>query len=43
MTLSNIKNIVELIQEAEAEGLLVDNKVLSGFSGEKLIGLLQRL
>ena len=43
MSTNTIHNIVNAIKESETNGLLVENPELSGFSGEKLIGLLQRL
>jgi predicted O-methyltransferase YrrM len=43
MAISSIDNIIDAIQESEMNGLLAENPVLNGFSGEKLIGLLQRL
>ena len=43
MPTNTIHNIVNAIKESETNGLLVENPDLSGFSGEKLIGLLQRL
>ncbi len=43
MSNCSVGNIVNAIHESELKGLLVENQGLSGFSGEKLIGLLQRL
>lgn len=40
-----LDKIISVIQEAELQGLLIKDKdnVLSGFSGKKLVGMLQRL
>lgn len=39
----SVSDVINAINESESKGLLVENPGLSGFSGEKLIGLLQRL
>jgi len=43
MAIEHFKKIKDLIQEAERSGLLHKPRNLTGFSGEKLIGTLQRL
>ena len=41
--MNKINEFISLIEESNSKGLLVDNDILTGFSGEKLIGTLQRL
>jgi predicted O-methyltransferase YrrM len=43
MDLSIVRDVVNAIHETEASGMLIENPELTGFSGKKLIGLLQRL
>ncbi len=43
MSTSTIRSVVAALEEAESGGILTETPILEGFSGEKLIGLLQRL
>ena len=43
MSYSFIQNVTQSIQEASEKGLLKETPHLSGYSGEKMIGVLQRL